>query len=128
MRHAIEQCGQSLDVEIAGVKAAAVRRKDLQSARVTADERAQQLVVKTLRRSDDLVKLKLGRDVEIVANMAGLEIKIDERDLGAGRRLVLDQMDGRFEWRARNCRLPPRWARTKPRPATEARHRLSLAR
>jgi hypothetical protein len=97
MRHAIEQCRQSLDVEIAGVKATAARRKDVQSARVTADESAQQLVVKTFRRRDDLVKLKLGRDVAIVANMAGLEIKIDERDLGACRRLVLDQMDGGFD-------------------------------
>ena len=82
MRHAIEQGGQSLDAEIASVKAAAARRKDVQSARMVADEGAQQLIVEPLRRGDDLLELKFGRDVEIVAHVARLEVKIDERDLG----------------------------------------------
>ena len=32
---------------------------------------------------DNLFKLKLGRDVEVVAHMARLEIKIDKRDFAA---------------------------------------------
>ena len=70
LRHAIEQCGQSVDVEIAGVKPAAACRQDVQSAGMMADEGAQQLVVETLRGGDNLLKLKLGRDVEVVAHMA----------------------------------------------------------
>ena len=80
--------GQGLDAEIAGVKPAAACREDIQSARMMADEGAQQLVVETLRGGDNLLELKLGRDVEIVAHMARLEIKIDKRDLGASCRLV----------------------------------------
>ena len=97
LRHAIEQCGQGLDAEIAGVKPAAACRQHIQSARMMADEGAQQMVVETVRGGDDLLKLKLGRDVEIVAHVARLEIKIDKRDLGALRRFVLDQMDGGFD-------------------------------
>ena len=40
MRHAIEQCGQSLDVKIAGVKTVAACGKDVQSARMTTDKSA----------------------------------------------------------------------------------------
>ena len=64
---------------------------------MAADESAQQLVVQAPRRSDDLVELKLGRDVEVVAHVAGLEIEIHERDLGAGCRLVPDKMDRGFD-------------------------------
>jgi hypothetical protein len=35
-----------------------------------ADEGAEQVVVETVRSGDDLFKLKLGHDVEIVAHMA----------------------------------------------------------
>ena len=70
LRHAIEQCGQSLDAEIAGVKPAAARRQHVQSARMMADEGAQQMVVETIRGGDNLLELKLGRDVEVVAHMA----------------------------------------------------------
>src|SRR5271170_2994183 len=62
-----------------------------------ADEGAQQMVVETVRGGDNLFKLKLGRDVEIVAHMAQLEIKIDERDLGASGRLGSYQMDRGFD-------------------------------
>src|SRR5271169_2912331 len=87
LRHAIEQGGQSLDAEIAGVKPAAACRQDVQSARVMADEGAEQMVVETLWSGDDFFKLKLGCDVEVVAHMARLEIEIDKRDLGAFARL-----------------------------------------
>ena len=70
LRHAIEQRGQSLDAEIAGVKPAAACRQNVQSARMMADEGAQQVVVETVRGGDNLFKLKLGRDVEIVAHVA----------------------------------------------------------
>src|SRR5271156_2877994 len=64
---------------------------------MAANESAQQLVVQTPWRSDNLVELKLGRDIEIVADVAGLEIEIDERDLGVLRRFVPDEMDGGFD-------------------------------
>ena len=83
LRHPIEQRGQSLDAEIAGVKPAAARRQHIQPARVMADEGAQQMVVETIRGGDNLLELKLGRDVEVVAHVARLEIKIDECDPGA---------------------------------------------
>src|ERR1700690_361188 len=83
LRHAIEQGGQSLDAEIAGVKPAAACRQDVQSARMMADEGAQQMVVETFGSGDNLFELKLGRNVEIVAHMARLEIQIDKRDPGA---------------------------------------------
>ena len=70
LRHAIEQRGQSLDAEIASVKPAAACRQNIQSARMMADEGAQQVVVETVRGGDNLFKLKLGRDVEIVAHVA----------------------------------------------------------
>ena len=70
MRHAIEQGGQSLDAEIAGVKPAAARRQHVQSARMMADEGAQQVIVETVGGGDNFFKLKLGRDVEIVAHVA----------------------------------------------------------
>ena len=70
LRHAVEQCGQGVDVEVAGVKPASTCRQDIQSARMMADESAQQLVVETLWSGDNLLKLKLGRDVEVVAHMA----------------------------------------------------------
>ena len=41
------------------------------------------MVVEPIRGGDNLLELKLGRDVEVVAHMARLEIKIDERDPGA---------------------------------------------
>jgi hypothetical protein len=43
------------------------------------------MVVETIRGGDNLFELKFGRDVEIVAHVARLEIKIDERDLRAFR-------------------------------------------
>src|SRR5580658_1418760 len=70
MSHAVEQGGQGLDVEIADVKSAAARSEDVQSARMAANESAQQLVVQTPWRSDNLIELKLGRDIEIVADVA----------------------------------------------------------
>src|ERR1700722_20395054 len=87
LRHAIEQCRQGLDAEIARVKAAAACREDIQSARMMADEGIQQLIVETIGGGDNFLELKLGRDVEIVAHVARLKIKIDERHLGALVRL-----------------------------------------
>ena len=55
------------------------------------------MIVEPVGSGDNLLELKLGRDVEIVAHVARLEIKIDERDPGAFGRLVLDQMDGGFD-------------------------------
>ena len=97
LRHPIEQCGQSLDAEIAGVKPAAACRQHVQSARMMADEGAQQMVVETVRSGDNLLELKFWRDVEIVAHVARLEIKIDKRDLGAFGRLGSHQLDGGFD-------------------------------
>jgi hypothetical protein len=106
MSHAIEQRGQRLDPEVAAVKPAAARGKDIESARVAADERAQQLVVETPWRTDDLVELKLGRNVEVVAHVARLEIKIHERDPDVLCRLVPDQMDGGFDCKRRIADSP----------------------
>src|SRR5271170_3070439 len=133
MRHAVEQRGQGLDVEITGVKSAAARGKNIQPARMAANEGAQQLVVQTPWRSDDLVELKLGRDVEVVADVAGLEIEIHERDLCVRRRLVPDKMDGGFD-RERRIAYSPRagnkrdnWRRRKSdrrRQPSSAKHIL----
>ena len=97
LRHAIEQCRQGLDTEIAGMKPAAASRQDVQSARMMADEGAQQLVVETLGCGDNLFKLKLGCDVEVVAHVARLEIKIDQSDFGVLARLVFHEMNGGFD-------------------------------
>ena len=66
-----------------------------------ADEGAQQLVVEPVGCGDNLLELKLGRDVEIVAHVARLEIKIDQRDPGAFGRLVFHEMDGGFDGEGR---------------------------
>ena len=97
LRHPIEQCGQSLDAEIAGVEPAAACRQHVQSARMMADEGVEQMVVETVRSGDDLLELKFWRNVEIVAHMARLEIEIDKRDPGAFGRLVFHELHGGFD-------------------------------
>ena len=55
------------------------------------------MVVETVGGGDNLLELKFWRNVEVVAHVARLEIKIDERDLGAFGRLGPHEMDGGFD-------------------------------
>ena len=97
MGHALEQGRQGFDAEIADVQRIARRGEDVHAARMAAGEDLEQSVVESLGLVDDFLDLEFRRDVQIVADVAGLEVEVDEGNLAAFRRLAPDELDGRFD-------------------------------
>src|SRR5260370_9452519 len=64
-------------------------------------EDAEQVVVETVRRRNDLLDLEFRRDVQVVADMARLEIEVDERDLAVLRNLAIEEMNSRLHCKRR---------------------------
>src|SRR5260370_34097416 len=64
-------------------------------------EDAEQVVVETVRRRNDLLDLEFRRDVQVVADMARLEIEVDERDLAVLRNLATDELNSGFDRKRR---------------------------
>ena len=84
----VEQDRQGFDAEIADMQRLARRCEDIEAARVAAGENLEQPVVESLRRLDDFLDPEFRRNVQMVANVAGLEVDVDEGDLAAFRRLA----------------------------------------
>ena len=63
---------------------------------MAGDENVEQRAVEPVRRVDDLIDLQLGLDVEIVADVARLEVEIDQADLRVLRRLAFGEQHRGF--------------------------------
>lgn len=92
LRKSFEKGVQSLDVQFDMAQPAARRGEDMEATIVTAAEHFKQVRVEPLRGSDQFVDLQLRLDVEIVADMAGLDVEVDEADLPTGAALRPDEL------------------------------------
>ena len=106
MGHAFEQRRQDFDARIADVQAIARRREDVHAARMGAGEGLEELVVESTGLVDDFPNLEFRRDVQIVADVAGLEVEVDDGNFAVLRRLAPDKLDGRFDRQRRIADAP----------------------
>jgi hypothetical protein len=85
------------------------RRENLQSARMLAGEDPEQVVIETLRRRDDFADLNFRLDIQIIANVAGLEIEVEKRDFAVLRRRPVEETDGGLDGKRRIADAAGAW-------------------
>src|SRR5437867_5842696 len=73
----------------------------MQSGPMTADEDLEKLVIEPLGAVQDLLDLQARLDIEIVADVTSLKIKVDDANPALARGLVSLELDGRLEHKRR---------------------------